>query len=96
MPQNGTTSGAYAWYVLGLLTVVSVLNYLDRTLTYILFAPIKSEMSFSEFELGVGGELCPARSFVDLDRASAAVLLWRGSKTLDRINRIFQDGQEKN
>jgi MFS family permease len=54
VPFRGVT-GSYAWYALGLLTVVSVLNYLDRTLIYILFAPIKKEMSFSDFELGLLG-----------------------------------------
>ena len=48
-------SGNYAWYALSLLTVASVLNYLDRTLIYILFTPIKAEMSFSDFELGLLG-----------------------------------------
>jgi MFS family permease len=38
---------AYSWHALGLLTIVSLLNYLDRTLIYILFTPIKNEMSFS-------------------------------------------------
>lgn len=47
--------GAYAWYALGLLTFVYLLNFLDRTLIYILFAPIKKEMSFSDFELGLLG-----------------------------------------
>src|ERR1044072_7322927 len=46
---------AYSWYALGLLTIVSLLNYLDRTLIYILFAPIKTEMSFSDFELALLG-----------------------------------------
>ena len=46
---------AYSWYALALLTIVSVLNYLDRTLIYILFAPIKQEMSFSDFELALLG-----------------------------------------
>jgi MFS family permease len=69
MPQDGTKSTAeaaemfvpfvsrkaYAWYVLGLLTLVSVLNYLDRTLIYILFTPIKREMSLTDFELGLLG-----------------------------------------
>ena len=57
MPPEGTkgTNAAYAWYALGLLTVVSVLNHLDRTLIYILFQPIKKEMSFSDFELGLLG-----------------------------------------
>lgn len=54
MPQTGTKS-AYAWYALGLLAVVNLLNYLDRTLIYILFAPIKREMAFSDFQLGLLG-----------------------------------------
>lgn len=45
----------YAWYALALLTIVNLLNYLDRTLIYILFAPIKQEMAFSDFELGLLG-----------------------------------------
>jgi len=50
-----TKSGAYAWYALGVLTVVSVLNFLDRTLIYILFVKIKQEMSFTDFELALLG-----------------------------------------
>src|SRR5215216_1130485 len=48
-------TGAYAWYALGLLAIVNLLNYLDRTLIYILFTPIKQEMAFSDFELGLLG-----------------------------------------
>lgn len=40
---------------MGLLTIVSLLNYLDRTLIYILFTPIKQEMSFTDFELALLG-----------------------------------------
>lgn len=47
--------GAYAGYVLGLLTLVYVLNLLDRTLIYILFVPIKKEMAFSDFQLALLG-----------------------------------------
>lgn len=54
MPQEGTNS-TYAWYALGLLAIVNLLNYLDRTLIYILFTPIKQEMAFSDFELGLLG-----------------------------------------
>jgi len=54
VPFRGENS-AYAWYALGLLTIVSLLNYLDRTLIYILFTPIKNEMSFSDFELALLG-----------------------------------------
>ncbi len=49
------TTPGYARYALGVLTVVSVLNYLDRTLIYILFQPIKREMAFSDFQLGLLG-----------------------------------------
>jgi MFS family permease len=59
LPQKSTnvpaTSDGYAWYALGLLTIVSLLNYLDRTLIYILFTPIKQEMLFTDFELALLG-----------------------------------------
>jgi MFS family permease len=51
---------ASAWYALGVLTLVYVLNFLDRTLIYILFTPIKAEMKFSDLQLGLLG----ATSFV--------------------------------
>ena len=47
--------GTYAWYALGLLTFVYVLNFLDRTLIYILFTPIKKEMAFSDLQLALLG-----------------------------------------
>lgn len=46
---------AYAWYALALLTLVYVLNFLDRTLIYILLTPIKAEMRFTDFELAILG-----------------------------------------
>ena len=46
---------AYSWYALGLLTLVYVLNFLDRTLIYILFTPIKKEMAFTDLQLGILG-----------------------------------------
>src|SRR5215216_3335994 len=53
--QSEPEIGAYAWYALALLTFVYLLNFLDRTLIYILFAPIKKEMAFTDFELGLLG-----------------------------------------
>lgn len=59
--QQGTVGereqrpSAYAWYALGLLTFVYVLNFLDRTLIYILFTPIKKEMAFSDLQLALLG-----------------------------------------
>ena len=46
---------AYSWYALSILTFVYVLNFLDRTLIYILFTPIKKEMSFSDLQLALLG-----------------------------------------
>lgn len=51
---------AYSWYTLAVLTAVYVLNFLDRTLIYILFAPIKKEMAFTDLQLALLG----ATSFV--------------------------------
>jgi len=61
LPQKSTkgtselSGSSYAWYALGLLAAVNLLNYVDRTLIYILFAPIKKEMAFSDFELALLG-----------------------------------------
>lgn len=46
---------AHAWYALGVLTIVYVLNFLDRTLIYILFPPIKKEMAFTDLQLALLG-----------------------------------------
>jgi len=46
---------SYSWYVLSVLTFVYVLNFLDRTLIYILFTPIKKEMAFSDLQLALLG-----------------------------------------
>jgi MFS family permease len=46
---------AYSWYALAVLTAVYVLNFLDRSLIYILFTPIKKEMALSDFELAILG-----------------------------------------
>lgn len=45
----------YSWYVLGLLTVVYALNFLDRSLIYILFTPIKKELVLSDLQLALLG-----------------------------------------
>lgn len=46
---------AYAWYALLLLTLVYVLNFLDRTLIYLLFTPIKAELSLTDTQLALLG-----------------------------------------
>ncbi|MBD0370107.1 MAG: MFS transporter [Pyrinomonadaceae bacterium] len=46
---------AYAWYALALLTLVYALNFLDRTLIYILFTPIQKDLNFSDTQLAFIG-----------------------------------------
>src|SRR6266852_9990767 len=52
---NSDRVPAYSWYALAVLTVVYVLNFLDRTLIYILFTPIKKEMAFTDLQLALLG-----------------------------------------
>src|SRR6476469_3831194 len=42
--QMKTDVNRYSWYALGLLTLVYVFNYLDRTIIYILLPLIKKDM----------------------------------------------------
>lgn len=51
----GDKAPAYSWYALAILTLVYLLNFLDRTLIYILFTPIKKEMAFSDLQLALLG-----------------------------------------
>lgn len=45
----------YSWYALALLVVVYVMNFLDRTIIYILFVPIKAEFNFTDTQLALLG-----------------------------------------
>lgn len=47
------TSSAYVWYVLGLLTVVNVFSYMDRTALSVLLPSIKRELTLSDGQLGL-------------------------------------------
>ncbi|HKU73051.1 MAG TPA: MFS transporter [Pyrinomonadaceae bacterium] len=47
----------YSWYSLGLLTLVYVFNYLDRTIIYILLPLIKKEMAFTDLQLALLGSM---------------------------------------
>jgi len=49
------TVPAYSWYALAVLTLVYVLNFLDRSLIYILFTPIKREMALTDLQLALLG-----------------------------------------
>src|SRR5260370_21723438 len=43
---------AYAAYVLGLLTLVNLFNYLDRNVVYAVFEPVKRDLHLSDAQLG--------------------------------------------
>lgn len=53
--MNEQRTPAYSWYALSLLMVIYVLNFLDRTVIYILFPLIKKEMQFSDTQLALLG-----------------------------------------
>lgn len=53
--QDAEKVPGYSWYALAILTAVYVLNFLDRTLIYILFTPIKKEMAFTDLQLALLG-----------------------------------------
>ena len=55
MDHTNEKTPAYAWYALALLMVVYILNFLDRTIIYILFPLIKKEMEFSDTQLALLG-----------------------------------------
>ncbi|WP_448586819.1 spinster family MFS transporter [Thermaurantiacus sp.] len=78
------------WYVLGLLTLVSLMSVADRLVFSILLEPIKAEFSFSDTELGLLGGLAftltyvlagfPAARLADRSRrttiVAAAIAFW--------------------
>jgi MFS family permease len=50
--SNPDVSQAYAYYVLGVLFVVTVFNYIDRQILSILLQPIKDDLKISDTALG--------------------------------------------
>jgi len=45
-------SRAYAWYALGLLTLINLLNFIDRNVIFALFEPIKRDLALTDSQLG--------------------------------------------
>ena len=43
---------AAAWYALGLLALINLLNYIDRNVIYALFEPIKRDLALTDSQLG--------------------------------------------
>ncbi len=56
-PQAVGTSGLYKWYALGVLFLVYVFNFIDRSILGILAEPIKRELDLSDSQIGFMGGL---------------------------------------
>lgn len=61
MPNEIQKTPFYSWYALALLMVVYVLNFLDRTVIFILFPLIKKELAFSDTQLALLGPTSESR-----------------------------------
>jgi MFS family permease len=55
MSETPEKTPLYSWYALAILMVVYILNFLDRSIIFILFPLIKKEMSFSDTQLALLG-----------------------------------------
>ena len=51
MSETNERTPFYSWYALALLMIIYILNFLDRTIIFILFPLIKKEMVFSDTQL---------------------------------------------
>lgn len=52
MSQAAATTRAYSFYALGLLTVINIVNYLERNAIFALFEPLKRDLQLSDTHLG--------------------------------------------
>ena len=55
MTRTTEKAPLYSWYALALLMVIYILNFLDRTVIFILFPLIKKELAFSDTQLALLG-----------------------------------------
>lgn len=55
MSEPAEKTPLYSWYALALLVIVYILNFLDRTVIYILFPLIKKDLNFSDTQLALLG-----------------------------------------
>src|SRR5450756_2324628 len=53
LPATEAVTSTRRYYVLGLLTVVYALNFLDRTIFNVLIEPIKKEFTLSDTTMGL-------------------------------------------
>ncbi|MHA7820468.1 MAG: spinster family MFS transporter [Erythrobacter sp.] len=62
--QDAPSKGPYRWYVLGLLTVVSLFSIADRLVFSILIEDIKAEFDLTDLQLGLVGGLAFTATYV--------------------------------
>src|SRR6185437_6605711 len=53
MDRGEAASLTYPWYVLGVLSAISMVNYYDRNLISILVEPMKRDLHVSDAQLGL-------------------------------------------
>jgi len=66
MPMTQEKGGGYKWYVLSMLTIVYIFNFVDRQLLVILSEPIKDELGLQDWQLGLLTGLAFAALYVTL------------------------------
>lgn len=77
--DTGKEPSKGAWFALSVLFLVYALNFLDRSLIFILFKPIKAELTLTDFQLALLG----STSFVMLYTALGVPFGWLS----DRVRR---------
>ena len=50
--RDGARTGGYAWYALGVMSVVYMLNFIDRQILSILAEDIKADLQLTDAQLG--------------------------------------------
>jgi len=80
-PQAPAQRGGYRYYVLAVLVLVYMLNFLDRQIIGILAAPLKAEFKMSDSQFGLLGGI----AFASVYSTLAIPLAWLA----DRFSRVW-------
>ncbi len=80
-PVEKAVSPGYRYYVLGILILIYMLNFLDRQIIGILAAPLKAEFGLSDSQFGLLGGL----AFALLYSTLAIPIAWLA----DRVSRVW-------
>jgi MFS family permease len=80
-PASQAVSPGYRYYVLGILILIYMLNFLDRQIIGILAAPLKAEFNLSDSQFGLLGGL----AFALLYSTLAIPIAWLA----DRFSRVW-------